>query len=64
MNINNKRKTKLKKIPKFSCEIIDFEILKKFNIYYQFLCSFDSISTYNEMKKRSKNELEKSTNKL
>ena len=40
-------------------KIIDLEILQKFNIYYQFLHSYENLKTFYEMKKRSENELEK-----
>lgn len=55
----NRDKTSARKINSVT-EIIDFEILKKFNIYFQFLCSYTNISTFDEMKKGAKNELEKS----
>lgn len=45
---------------------IDSVVLKKFNIYHQYLCSYDQflvLDGYSRIK-RSKNELEKSPNKL
>ena len=50
-----------------SCyDCIDCVVLKRFNIYYQYVRSYNQfliLEAYSKMK-RSKNELEKQTNKL
>ena len=47
------KKCNLSKIKPIN-EIIDLKIIKKFNIYYQYFCSYQDILTFNEMKKRAK----------
>ena len=45
--------------------IIDLDMIKKFNSYYMFLNAFKGLVYFNKLQlKRSKNELEKQTNKL
>ena len=45
---------------------IELKFLRKINIYFQYLCSVNNIKIFDEISKieRSKNELEKSIDKL
>lgn len=45
---------------------IELKFLRKINIYFQYLCSENNIKIFDEISKieRSKNELEKSIDKL
>ena len=43
---------------------IDLDLLKKFNIYHQYLQTLKNQIVYHKMKKGAKNELEKPINKL
>ena len=64
MTINNKHSIEPSKTKTNynRLKIIDFNLLRKFNIYQQYFCTFQNFATFNEMKKRSKNELEKQIN--